>query len=170
MDTRPGHTPWAAGKFVDFTDVLWQDVLLNVSFLAGITGVLLWFAWWWQERRHGVRGAAEKYRAPGRRMRTRRVLAGLSLVGALVQIGFGIALVTGGDPDGDGRALLVFGGVPAVAWLCVLPLCRPLPRPADDRAVRHGPTREKPYDQVSYAHLPSDVPGGDGAPGRHGDR
>ncbi|MFJ6695079.1 hypothetical protein ACIQM4_03275 [Streptomyces sp. NPDC091272] len=158
MNLTEHHITVAAGKLIKHTGVLWQDILLQVCFYAGIFGLLIWFAWWWQERRHGVRGAAEKYRALGRRMRTRRILAAASMVAALVQIGFGIALAAAGDKGGDGTALLVFGGVPALAWLIVLPLCRPLPRPADDRSVKHAPTRAEPWDDVSYAHLPDDIP------------
>ncbi|CAM5351247.1 hypothetical protein GCM10010329_40810 [Streptomyces spiroverticillatus] len=149
-----------AGKFVDFTGVLWKDIVLNVSFIFGMLGVLVWIAWWVQERRRGVRGAAENPPLTlGRRMVTRRVLGVLSVAGTLALLGFGIALATGDDPEGNAGFLLVLGGLFAVAWLVALVLGRPLPRPADDRSVKHAPTREKPYDQTSYAHLPDDVPG-----------
>ncbi|WP_433544891.1 hypothetical protein ACQPZG_06625 [Streptomyces sp. CA-294286] len=162
------HVPLAAGGVAKFTGVLWQDVLLNAALYAGFVGIGVWLTWWWQERKRGVRGAAEKHRALGRRMRTRRVLAALSIAGSLAQIASGLAMVTRDSPDDDGQALLVCGGITALAWLFVLPLCRPLPRPSDDRAVRSGPTRQKPWVEVSYEHLPSGVPGRGGAPGKGG--
>lgn len=151
------HITLAATKLARFTDVLWQDLLLNAAFFLGILGVAVWVVWWWQERKRGIRGAAKKPRLTvGRSMRNRRVFAGLSMAGALVHLGFGIPLAARGDDDGS--FLLVFGGLIALAWLIVLPLCRPLPRPADDRLIRHAPTRNKPYDQVSYENLPAEVP------------
>ncbi|GAA3486647.1 hypothetical protein GCM10018987_07260 [Streptomyces cremeus] len=159
MDMTRHHITLAASKLTRFTDVGWLDFLLNAALYLGFLGVGVWITWWWQERKRGVRGAAEKHRlAVGRRMRTRRILAALSMVGALAQIGVGIALTTRSDPDDDGQFLLVTGGLVVLAWLFALPLCRPLPRPADDRSVKHAPTREKPYDQVSYDHLPAKVP------------
>ncbi|MFI5808307.1 hypothetical protein [Streptomyces sp. NPDC051561] len=154
------HLPLAAGggKLARYTDVLWLDILLNCAFYLSVLGVACWIAWWWQERKRGVRGAAEKNRtAVGRRLRTRRVLAGLSIAGSLAQLGFGIPLTVRGD--GDGGMLLLFGGLTAVAWLFALPLCRPLPRPTDDRSRGGGP-----HESSSYAHLPGKTKDGDDHP------
>ncbi|MFJ9041134.1 hypothetical protein ACIRF8_31770 [Streptomyces sp. NPDC102406] len=113
----------ASGKFVDYTEVLWMDIILNLTWLLAVLGLFSWITWGFLERRHGIRGAVRRHEAkggstPGRRVTTRTVLAVLSVVGSLVHVGFGIALWGRSGEQGDSAGLLVvFGGLCLALWM-----------------------------------------------------
>ncbi|MFJ2743450.1 hypothetical protein ACIO3O_27800 [Streptomyces sp. NPDC087440] len=123
--------PLAAGKFIDYTGVLWQDIILNIATIAAMVGLVLRIAWWWRERKLGVRGAAERNEDPkrhmsGHKVRTRRIWAAASVAGTVLLLAFGGVLMLRGNEDG-GTAVL-FGGIFALAWLVAAPVCRTRPR------------------------------------------
>ncbi|MHB9757405.1 hypothetical protein ACYBSK_23765 [Streptomyces sp. BYX5S] len=121
----------ASGKFVDYTHVLWMDIILNLTWILAVLGLLCWITWGFLERRHGIRGAARRHDAkggntPGRRLTTRTVLAVLSVAGSLVQLGFGIALWGRSGEQGDSAGLLVISGALClVVWLSAGVFWRP---------------------------------------------
>ncbi|MFI0242017.1 hypothetical protein [Streptomyces sp. NPDC016845] len=121
----------ASGKFVDYTEVLWVDIILNLTWLLAVLGLLSWITWGFLERRHGIRGAVRRHDAkggsmPGRRVTTRTVLAVLSVVGSLVQVGFGIALWGRSGEQGDSAGLLVVsGGLCLALWVSAGVFWRP---------------------------------------------
>lgn len=121
-------TEHAAGRFVEFTSVLWIDIVLNAAYVATLPGLLLWIGWGVRERRYGPRGAKERNRQPKRYMaagrpRTRWILAWVSVAGALVQLAMGVALEIRGWEDVT--FAWVMGLVFALVWACVMPLLRP---------------------------------------------
>ncbi|WP_199547382.1 hypothetical protein [Streptomyces sp. N35] len=105
-----------ADKFVDYTEVGWIDIILNIAGILAILGLLSWIVWGVMERRHGVRGAARRIEekgntTPGRRINTRVILAVLSVVGSLVLLGFGIALNGRSGSLGENAGLMLVEAV-----------------------------------------------------------
>ncbi|SDK73677.1 hypothetical protein SAMN05421806_11166 [Streptomyces indicus] len=121
----------ARGKFVDFTDVLWMDIVLNLAWIMMLVGLFSWIGWGYLERRHGVRGAVRRHdeksgSLPGRRLRVRKVLVGLSVASALVLVGFGLGLNGRPGQEGEDAGLLLWTGVGAlVVWLLGVVFLRP---------------------------------------------
>ncbi|MFF3645605.1 hypothetical protein [Streptomyces sp. NPDC002564] len=124
----------SAGKFIDYTDVLWLDIILNAVFIANVIGLSLWVSWGFKERRQGVRGAVRKAfekagHANGWKPRTRWTLAGVALAGDVTLMVIGAVLLTAADHGGG--VTLGWGIAYAALWLLAIPLCRPVggPRP-----------------------------------------
>ncbi|MFE9393283.1 hypothetical protein [Streptomyces sp. NPDC006784] len=127
----------SAGKFVEFTHVLWLDIVLNAGMILNMVGIMLWTVWGFRERRHGIRGALRKaYKkssdAGGWKPRTRWILAGVSVAVAVGLLILGAALSSAGREEG--HAALTMGGVLAGLWLPVGPLLRPVPGERPERS------------------------------------
>ncbi|MEU6481930.1 hypothetical protein ABZ858_34675 [Streptomyces sp. NPDC047017] len=130
-----------AGRFIDYTHVLWLDGILNAGMLLNLVGFMLWIVWGFRERRHGIRGALRKTyekspHANGWKPRTRWILAGGSAAVAVGLLILGAALSSSGRAEG--HAALTMGGVWAGLWLLAGPLLRPVagerPRHSQDWA------------------------------------
>ncbi|MGW7277368.1 hypothetical protein ACWGIV_03445 [Streptomyces sp. NPDC054844] len=140
----------AAGKFVDFTDVLWQDIILNLAFIGAIPGLGFWIVWGYRERKRGVRGALEHEWKRGQphtlrawKPRTRWIWAWVSLGATGTLLGFGAVLRIADPDDGDALAVLTLGGIYAVIWVVAFPLCRPRPGARPEHASK-GPQGPEP--------------------------
>ncbi|MYT73366.1 MULTISPECIES: hypothetical protein [unclassified Streptomyces] len=138
----------ASGKFVDYTHVLWMDIILNITWLLAVIGLLSWITWGFLERRHGIRGAVRRHdarggRMPGRRVTTRTALAVLSVAGSSVQLGFGIALWGRSGEQGDSAGLLVIsGGLCLAVWLFAGVFWRPRKWRAVPEEATGGPAED----------------------------
>lgn len=124
----------SAGRFIDYTHVGWLDVILNAVFFVNVVGLSFWIAWGIKERRRGVRGAIRKAfeqsgHANGWKPRTRWIMAGVAMAGALAVLLLG-AILTANDESG-GHTTMAWGGIYAGLWLLAGPLLRPVsgPRP-----------------------------------------
>ncbi|MFD6416826.1 hypothetical protein [Streptomyces sp. NPDC060194] len=133
-----------AGKLMEFTGVVWQDLLLNALTAAAAYGVIVWFIWWRREWKYGNEGAVKRYkgdeqRNDGLRARSRWIMAAVSIPAALILAGYGLVLWLGtsGKASGGGLLALVLAGVLLLAWPVLLRFARPgIPRPA--RAPHDG--------------------------------
>ncbi|WP_369214253.1 hypothetical protein [Streptomyces flavofungini] len=119
----------SAGKFIDYTGVLWLDVILNAVFLCNTVGLSFWIAWGIKERRQGVEGAVRKAlkkagHASGWKPRTRWTMAGVA-VGANVALMVLGAVLMATSKQGGGIAL-GWGITYTVLWLVAGPLLRPV--------------------------------------------
>jgi hypothetical protein len=119
-----------AGKFIDFTQVLWLDIILNAGMIINIIGLTFWIGWGIKERRQGVRGAVRKAHkesghANGWKPRTRWVWAALSTAVWAGWLVLGAALLVSGR--GEAEVPLWLGGICGGLWTLAMPLFRPLP-------------------------------------------
>ncbi|MFF3485447.1 hypothetical protein ACFYXC_19585 [Streptomyces sp. NPDC002701] len=139
-----------AATFVTFTDVLWQDILLNLAFIAAVPGLGTWIVWGVRERRRGVRGALEhewKRGQPstlrGWKPRNRWIGAWISLGATAILLVFGAVLRVIDPGDDEALGVLAIGGIYAVVWAVALPLCRPLPGPRPEHATQGPPDESR---------------------------
>jgi hypothetical protein len=139
-----------AATFVTFTDVLWQDILLNLAFIAAVPGLGTWIVWGVRERRRGVRGALEhewKRDQPstlrGWKPRNRWIGAWISLGATATLLVFGAVLRVIDPRDDEALGVLAIGGIHAVVWAVALPLCRPLPGPRPEHATQGPPDESR---------------------------
>ncbi|WP_165331327.1 hypothetical protein [Streptomyces mesophilus] len=126
-----------ADKFVDYTEVAWIDILLNIAVILAFIGLLSWITWGFLERRHGAREAARRHdekggSVPGRHVRTRMILGALSVVGSLALLGFGLALAGRSGTLGENAGLMqVEGALFLALWLFAGVFWRPRRGPAE---------------------------------------
>ncbi|MET9494367.1 hypothetical protein [Streptomyces sp. NPDC006552] len=128
----------SAGKFIDFTNILWLDVILNAVLIVNAIGLMMWIVWGVKERRQGVRAAVrtayeKSGHARGWKPRTRWIMAGLALAGAFALMILGAILKA--DSHEGGALTLGWGVAYTALWLVAGPFLRPVtaPRPPHSR-------------------------------------